>query len=131
MRRLLRPSLFSLLTATAACAGNTSGSSGAAPDTTGTGETAAAETAPGGALRIENRTNQDRDIYIRAQSRGPIRVGFVPGGETATFKLSPAMLSGTNSFRIEARPIAGGGSTTVSEPFNVRVGEETFWSIPP
>ena len=116
--------------ATAACAGTTS-SSGTAPDTTGAAETAAAETAPGGALRIENRTNQDRDIYIRAQSRGPIRVGFVPGGETATFKLSPAMLSGTNSFRIEARPIAGGGSTTVSEPFNVRVGEETFWSIPP
>jgi hypothetical protein len=111
--------------ATAACAGNTS-SSGTAPDTTGTTETASS-----GALRIENRTNQDRDIYIRAQSRGPIRVGFVPGGETATFKLSPAMLSGTNSFRIEARPIAGGGSTTVSEPFNVRVGEETFWSIPP
>jgi hypothetical protein len=111
--------------ATAACAGNTS-SSGTAPDTTGAGETA-----PGGTLRIENRTNQDRDIYIRPQSRGSIRVGFVPGGETATFKLSPAMLSGTNSFRIEARPIAGGGSTTVSEPFNVRVGEETFWSIPP
>ncbi|HEU4955516.1 MAG TPA: hypothetical protein VFT28_13115 [Gemmatimonadales bacterium] len=129
MRRLLRPSLLSLLTATAACAGNTS-SGGAAPDTTAvSGNT---ETASGGALRIENRTNQDRDIYIRAQSRGPIRVGFVPGGETATFKLSPAMLSGTNSFRIEARPISGGGgSTTVSEPFNVRVGEETFWSIPP
>jgi hypothetical protein len=114
--------------ATAACAGNTSGS-GTAPDTTGT--TGTTETASGGTLRIENRTNQDRDIYIRAQSRGPIRVGFVPGGETAAFKLSPAMLSGTNSFRIEARPIAGGGSTTVSEPFNVRVGEETFWSIPP
>jgi hypothetical protein len=117
--------------ATAACAGNTS-SSGTAPDTTGTTDTTGTgETASGGTLRIENRTNQDRDIYIRAQSRGPIRVGFVPGGETATFKLSPAMLSGTNSFRIEARPIAGGGSTTVSEPFNVRVGEETFWSIPP
>ena len=112
--------------ATAACAGNTS-SGETAPDATG-----APETGSGGTLRIENRTNQDRDIYIRAQSRGPIRVGFVPGGETATFKLSPAMLSGTNSFRIEARPIsAGGGSTTVSEPFNVRVGEETFWSIPP
>ena len=128
MRRLLRPSLLSLLMATAACAGNTS-SSGTAPDTTGT--TGTTETASGGTLRIENRTNQDRDIYIRPQSRGSIRVGFVPGGETATFKLSPAMLSGTNSFRIEARPIAGGGSTTVSEPFNVRVGEETFWSIPP
>jgi hypothetical protein len=118
--------LLSLLIATAACAGNTS-SSGTAPDTTGT----ATEGAPGGVLRIENRTNRDMDIYVRAQSRSPIRVGFVPGGETAAFKLSPAMLSGTNSFRIEARPIAGGGSTTVSEPFNVRVGEETFWSIPP
>ena len=128
MRKLLRPSLLSILTATAACAGNTS-SGGTAPDTTAA--TATTEGEAGGALRIENRTNQDRDIYIRAQSRGPIRVGFVPGGETATFKLSPAMLSGTNSFRIEARPIAGGGSTTVSEPFNVRVGEETFWSIPP
>jgi hypothetical protein len=130
MRGLLRPSLLALFTATAACAGNTS-SAGTPPDTTGAAETAAAETAPGGALRIENRTNQDRDIYIRPQSRGAIRVGFVPGGETATFKLSPAMLSGTNSFRIEARPMGGGSSTTVSEPFNVRVGEETFWSIPP
>ena len=112
--------------ATAACAGNTS-SGGAAPDTTGTTETASS----GGALRIENRTNRDMDIYIRPQSRGPIRVGFVPGGETATFKLSPAMLSGTSSFRIEGRPISGGGSPTLSEPFQARTGEETFWSIPP
>jgi hypothetical protein len=114
--------------ATAACAGRTS-SGGTTPDTTGV--TGTTETTSGGALRIENRSNSDMDIYIRPQSRGPMRVGFVPGGETATFKLSPAMISGTNSFRIEARPIAGGGSPTVSEPFNARVGEETFWSIPP
>lgn len=125
MRRLLRPTLLSLLTATAACAGTTS-SGGPAPDTTGT-----TETGSGGVLRIENRSNSDMDIYIRPQARGPVRVGFVPGGETATFKLSPAMISGTNSFRIEARPIAGAGGPTVSEPFNVRRGEETFWSIPP
>jgi hypothetical protein len=61
MHRLLRPSLLSLLTATAACAGNTS-SSGTAPDTTGTVETAPTEAAPGGTLRIENRTNNDMDI---------------------------------------------------------------------
>jgi hypothetical protein len=128
MRRLLRPSLLSLLMATAACAGNTS-SSGAAPDTTGA--TGTTETAAGGALRIENRTNRDMDIFIRGQSRGPVRVGFVPGGETATFKLSPAMISGVSSFRVEARPISGGGSATVSEPYPVRKGEETFWSIPP
>jgi len=114
--------------ATAACAGNTS-SGGAAPyilDDTGT-----TETAEGGALRIENRSNRDMDIFIRGQSRGPVRVGFVPGGETATFKLSPAMISGVSSFRVEARPISGGGSATVSEPYPVRKGEETFWSIPP
>jgi len=128
MRRLLRPSLLSILMATAACAGKTS-SGAAAPDTTGA--TGTAETAEGGALRIENRSNRDMDIFIRGQSRGPVRVGFVPGGETATFKLSPAMISGVSSFRVEARPISGGGSATVSEPYPVRKGEETFWSIPP
>jgi hypothetical protein len=119
--------------ATAACAGSTSGGDTAggdtAPDTTGA--TGTTETAAGGTLRIENRTNQDRDIFVRGQSRAPVRVGFVPGGETASFQLSPAMLSAASSFRIEARPISGGGSTTVSEPFPVRRGEETFWSIPP
>jgi hypothetical protein len=114
--------------AAAACAGNTS-SSGTAPDTTGA--TGTTDTGAGGTLRIENRSNRDMDILIRGQSRGSVRVGFVPGGETATFKLSPAMLSGVSSFRIEARPISGGGSSTVSEPFPVRKGEETFWSIPP
>jgi hypothetical protein len=119
--------LLSLLTATVACAGNTS-SSGTAPDTT---TTATAGTESGGVLRIENRTNHDMDIYIRGQSRGPVRVGFVPGGETASSKLSPAVLSGVSSFRVEARPISTGGSASVSEPFPVRKGEETFWSIPP
>jgi hypothetical protein len=114
--------------ATAACAGNPP-SSGAAPDTTGA--TGAPETTSGGTLRIENRTNRDMDIFVRGQSRGSVRVGFVPGGETATFKLSPAMVSGVSSFRIEARPISGGGSATLSEPYPVRRGEETFWSIPP
>jgi hypothetical protein len=120
--------LLSLLTATAACAGNTP-SSGTSPDTTAA--TGATETESGGVLRIENRTNYDMDIYFRGQSRGPVRVGFVPGGETASFKLSPAVLSGASSFRVEARPIGTGGSATVSEPFPVRRGEETFWSIPP
>ena len=129
MRGLLRPSLLSILTATAACAGNTS-SSGTAPDTTGAAG-ATEETASSAALRIENRTNNDMDIYIRPQSRGSVRVGFVPGGETTSFKLSPAVLSGASSFRVEARPISTGGSATVSEPFPVRQGEETFWSIPP
>jgi hypothetical protein len=132
MHRLLGPSLLSLLMATAACAGNTSTggtADGTAPDTSGAA--GSTETTPGGGLRIENRTNRDMDIYIRGQSRGAIRVGFVPGGETATFKLSPAMLSGASSFRIEARPISGGDSATLSEPFPVRQGEDTFWSIPP
>jgi hypothetical protein len=120
--------LLSLLLTTAACAGNTSGG-GTTPDAAG--ETGTGDTSPGGALRIENRTNRDMDIYIRPQSRGPIRVGFVPGGETATFKLSPAMISGTSSFRIEARPISGGDGPTLSEPYPVRQGEDTFWSIPP
>ena len=128
MHRLLRPSLLSLSLATAACAGNTAGG-GAAPDTTGA--TGTTETSGAGSLRIENRTNHDMDIYLRPQARGAVRVGFVPGGETATFKLSPAMISGTNSFRIEARPISGGDGPTLSEPYNVRQGEEIFWSIPP
>jgi hypothetical protein len=119
MRGLLRPSLLSLLLATAACAGSSSSGT-----TEGTPEGA-------GRLRIENRSNKDMDIFIRPQARGAVRVGFVPGGDTANFTLSPALISGANSFFIEARPIGGGGSPTVSEPFNARVGEEVFWSIPP
>jgi hypothetical protein len=64
MRRLLRPSILPLLLATAACAGGATGTgTGTAPDTAGT-----TETASGDALRIENRTNSDMDIYIRPQA---------------------------------------------------------------
>lgn len=120
MRGLLRPSLLLLLLATVACASG---------GTSNTGDTSTT-TEPGGQLRIENRTNRDMDIFIRPQARGSVRVGFVPGGETATFTLSPALISGASSFRIEARPL-GGGDPTLSEPYNARVGEEVFWSIPP
>ncbi len=128
MRKILQPSFLLLLIAAAACAGNTSSPGPAADTTGGAGPTGDAS---GATLRIENRSNRDMDIYIRPQARGPVRVGFVPGGETASFKLSPAMVSGASSFRIEARPLAGGGSPTRSEPFSARAGEETFWSIPP
>ena len=113
MPKLLRPSMI-LLLATAACAG-------------GKADTGVE---PVARARIENRSNSDMDIYLRPQLRSATRLGFVPAADTAVFALAPAILSGTPSFSLEARPIRG-GSPTVSEPFTARTGEEIFWSIPP
>lgn len=92
------------------------------------GESTAPES--GATVRIENRSSRPVDIYVRPSQGGSTRIGFVPALETAKFSLSRALLAGAVSFRLEARPIRGGGSF-VSEPFDPRSGDEIFWSIPP
>jgi hypothetical protein len=94
------------------------------------GSSANTSAEPVARARIENRSNSDVDIYLRPALRSPTRLGFVPAADTAEFALAPALLSGTSSFYLEARPIRG-GSPSVSEPFTARTGEAIFWSIPP
>jgi hypothetical protein len=114
MRVLLPTSLLPLLLATAACA---TGRANGSPE-------------PAAVVRVENRSSSDVDIYLLPALTSPTRIGFVPASDTAEFSLARALISGSASFRLEARPIRG-GSRTVSEPFSGRSGEEIFWSISP
>lgn len=79
--------------------------------------------------RIENRASLDMDIYAVRSSGERIRLGFVPGGETAVFALPGTVTTGSGSIRFEARPVRRGGQPVISEPFGI--GEEIAWSIPP
>lgn len=117
MRSLLHAYAACLLLATAACAGG-SGSGDPAPDS-------------GASVRIENRSSSDMDIYVRPSLDRPVRLGFVPASNTAEFALAHALTAGAAGFYLEARPVRGGGSPVLSEPFNTRTSEEIFWSIPP
>jgi hypothetical protein len=117
MRSLLQTSALFLWLATAACAGS-SGSGDPAPDSSAQ-------------VTIENRATTDMDIYVRPSLKGPIRLGFVPASDTATFTLARAFIAGSAGFNLEARPIRAGGSPVLSEPITARAGEEIFWSIPP
>lgn len=116
MRSRLRSCSIALLLATGACAGGSGG-----------------EPAPnlGTRVRIENRSSSDMDIYVRPALSRATRLGFVPGSDTATFALARAVVSGSTSFFLEARPVRTSGSPAISEPFTARAGEEIFWSIPP
>ena len=81
-------------------------------------------------VTIENRSSIDMDMYVRTERlRSPL--GFAPGGETTTFKLSRAVLVGSSLVRFEARPVRGQGQRVQSEPFAVKAGEQVTWSIPP
>jgi hypothetical protein len=117
MHSLLHASAISLLLATAACAGGSSGGN-PAPDSNPK-------------VRIENRSSSDMDIYVRPSLNRPIRLGFVPASDTAEFALPRALISGSAGFHLEARPIRSSGQPVLSEPFNAGSGEEIFWSIPP
>jgi hypothetical protein len=81
--------------------------------------------------RIENRSSLDSDIYVRRNDGRETRLGFAPGNETTTFALPPTITAGAAWIRFEARPVRGSGEAAVSEPFQVRMGEEMFWSVPP
>ena len=79
--------------------------------------------------RIENRASLDMDIYAVRSDGERIRLGFVPGGETAVFALPPTVTAGATSIRFEARPVRRAGVPVISEPFGIH--EEIAWSISP
>jgi hypothetical protein len=81
-------------------------------------------------VRIENRASLDMDIYVLRHDQR-IRLGFVPGGETATFALPGTLTTGSGSVQFEARPVRSSGEPIVSEPFRVARGEEIAWSVSP
>jgi hypothetical protein len=117
MRLLLHASAICLWLTTAGCAGG-SGGADPAPDSNAR-------------VRIENRSTLDMDIYLRPSLNRPVRLGFVPGSDSAEFALARVLIAGSAAFRLEARPVRGAGRPVVSEPFTARAGEEVFWSIPP
>jgi len=82
-------------------------------------------------VRIENRASVDMDIYLVRGNDQSMRLGFVAGGETATFALPAALTTGATSISFEARPVRRSGQAVTSEPFGISRGEEISWSIPP
>lgn len=116
MRALLRSSLLFLVAGLAACAANTVGSE--------------AEDGNTARLTVENRSSLDMDIYA-IRDRRESRIGFVAGGETASFQLPPGLIAGTGSLQFEARPARRSGSRVPSDLYLIRPGEEVVWSIPP
>jgi hypothetical protein len=97
----------------------------------GTGTPQSPDPANRTSVRIENRASLDMDIDVRRNDGRASRLGFVPGGETATFALAPAITTGAAWVRFEARPARASGDPIVSEPFQVRSGEQINWSVPP
>ena len=81
--------------------------------------------------RIENRASVDMDIYLIRSDRQRHRLGFVAGGETATFALPATVTAGATSIIFEAQPVRRSGQTVSSEPFALHTGEEITWSISP
>jgi hypothetical protein len=119
MPSLLRMPGFLLVLLTAACS---SGSPDTSPDP---------DSGDRPRARIENRASVDMDIYALRTDGQRIRLGFVPGGETAAFALPPTVTAGSSSIRFEARPIRRPGEPLISEIFVVSSDEEIAWSIPP
>jgi hypothetical protein len=118
MLALRSPAL--LLLAAIAC------SSGSAPDTAPD-----PDNADQARVEIENRASIDMDIYLVRSDGQSFRLGFVAGGETATFALPPTVTAGATSISFEARPVRRSGEPVRSELFGIRAGEEITWSIPP
>jgi hypothetical protein len=71
------------------------------------------------------------DVYLIRNDDQRVRLGFVGGGEAATFALPATLTAGAVSIRFEARPVRGSGQRVISEPFAVSPGEELNWSISP
>lgn len=84
-----------------------------------------------GRIEVENRSSVDMDVYLRPIRGGSIRLGFAPAGETTSFSLSDAMLTGAGPVRFEARPTGQRGSPVLSDTFYVPSNEVVEWSIPP
>lgn len=120
MPALLRAPVLLLVLLTLSC------SSGGAPDTS-----PAPDSGDQLRARIENRASLDMDIFAVRNDGERIRLGFVPGSETAVFALPATVTSGSTTIRFEARPVRRGGEPVVSEIFGVHTGEEIAWSISP
>jgi hypothetical protein len=71
------------------------------------------------------------DIYLVRSDRQSLRLGYVAGGETATFALPATFTAGATSITFEARPVRRSGQPVTSELFGIQRGEEITWSIPP
>jgi len=108
-----------LLLLAVACAGGTSGNN-QSPE-------------PGDQTRarIENRASLDMDIFVRRNDGRVSRLGLAPGGETTSFALPTSVTAGAAWIRFEARPVRRGGDPVVSDPYQVRMGEEISWSVSP
>lgn len=119
MPAFLRAPALLLVLLTASCSSGRSSNSTPAPDS---GDQLRA--------RIENRASVDMDIYAVRSDGERIRLGFVPGGDTAVFALPPTVTAGA-SIRFEARPVRRSGERVLSELFGVHTGEEIAWSISP
>jgi hypothetical protein len=119
MRSIFRIPVLLLLLA-AACAGGASGKQNESPE-------------PGDQTRarIENRASLDMDIFVRRNDGRVSRLGFAPGEETTSFALPTSVTAGAAWIRFEARPVRRGGDPVVSEPYQVRMGEEISWSVSP
>lgn len=118
MPAFLRTPALLLILLTLSCSG------GGAPDTA-----PAPDSGDQLRARIENRASLDMDIYAVRNDGERIRLGFVPGGETAVFALPSTVTAGASTIRFEARPVRRGGEAVVSEIFGVHTGEEIAWSI--
>lgn len=117
MRTLLRASLPFVFGVAAACGARTAGPGDPAGDQA--------------RLVVENRSSLDMDIEAIRQRDQAIRVGFVPAGQTATFRLAPGLLAGASMVIFQARPVRGAGQRVRSDPMVLTAGEEITWSIPP
>lgn len=82
-------------------------------------------------VEVENRSSVDMDIYVRPLRGGANRLGFAPAGETTSFSLSRAMLTGAGPIRLEARPTGDRGSPVLSDTFYPSSDDVIEWSIPP
>jgi len=120
MPAFLRPPALLLVLLAISC--SSSGSPDTAPDPYSGAERRA---------RIDNRASLDMDIYVVRSDGQRIRLGFVPGGETAVFALPSAVTAGATSIRFEARPVRRSGERQVSELFGINTAEEIVWSISP
>ena len=120
MRRHIAPAVISLLLLLNSACSSSSGKS----------EAGAPEPAAGAKLAVDNRSTQDMDIYIRGATGGATRLGLAPASDTTVFSLATALIVGAKTLRFEGRP-TGGGQPVLSDPFDVRPGDEIDWSIPP
>jgi hypothetical protein len=82
-------------------------------------------------VKIENRSSLNMDMHVRRNDGRTSPLGLAPAGETVTFALSEAVTTGAAWVRFEAWPAHSSGDPEVSEPFQMRAGEQFTWSIPP